>query len=106
MTDEVGAPEGCEALAPLLMGLLDGELPLAERLEVLRHLRACPACRTRLEQMRGTRDLLARTRTAITAPPALYQRIERNLNRADRQAGRTRLPRRTLYAAAAACVVG
>ena len=42
----------CEAIKPLLMGLLDNELTDTEKIEVNEHLIRCSTCRDELEQLK------------------------------------------------------
>src|SRR5438034_4330769 len=67
----------CQSLDPLVTSFVDGELPDADRHAVEEHLRACPACHSRVAAERAVHDLL-RTRKAslckAEAPDALHAR--------------------------------
>lgn len=72
--------KGCDALRDDLKAYLDGELPLARRLAVRRHLARCAACREEIAMGKriGNELRAAETVPGISAhglPPALRARI-------------------------------
>ena len=48
----------CSRMENKILGYVDGRLKEAERLEVEKHLAACPACRLRVNEFRAVSDLL------------------------------------------------
>lgn len=67
--------EPCEDWAPLLTGLVDGEIDAAHALDCERHLDTCEACRQALVGLRAVRATLARPELRYRAPPHLRERI-------------------------------
>ncbi len=76
----------CEEFAPLISGLLDGELEATEVERIRTHLRECAACALEYEELAEQRELTAGLQ--LSMPPAeawerfhlgVYQRIERAL---------------------------
>lgn len=67
--------QACEAWAPLLTGLVDGEIDAAHALDCERHLETCEACRHALVGLRAVRATLARPELRHRAPPHLRERI-------------------------------
>jgi anti-sigma factor RsiW len=66
----------CNELEPLVVPFVDGEIAEADRAHVDDHLRACPACRGRVDAERAAREAVfaARDRLRESAPPALRSR--------------------------------
>lgn len=57
----------CRTAQSRLNRYLDGELAVRERAHVEEHLANCPACRSELERLRGTADIMA----ALPQPPEI-----------------------------------
>lgn len=80
-------PLDCARLrgSPLLQVYLDGELPVAETLEVQLHLDRCPMCRQAAEHERAFRRRL-RQQVPRTMPSGdLHERVRRMIFRVDRK---------------------
>ncbi|TBW36804.1 anti-sigma factor [Siculibacillus lacustris] len=76
MTEDRGnVDDACEEWAPLLGGLVDGEIDAAHALACERHLETCEACRRRLAGIRAVRATLARPELRHRAPPHLEDKI-------------------------------
>jgi anti-sigma factor RsiW len=71
----------CQEIQPLLAAWVDGCAADAERHEVERHLRDCPACQRAVEAQQAVRRLLAvhGRSAAAPAPPGLATRIAATL---------------------------
>ena len=50
--------ESCDAMKPLLMGMMDGELTAEQAAEVTRHLNRCRHCREEFDSLRQACDPL------------------------------------------------
>jgi anti-sigma factor RsiW len=61
--------------APQLSALLDGELGPFHRWRMARHLKTCPSCAARLEELRTMQGAIRTTLIRHRAPPGLAQRI-------------------------------
>jgi mycothiol system anti-sigma-R factor len=70
----------CEEVLICLWEYLDEELRPEEAEAVAAHLRHCGACYPAYSCDRALLDLLARQRTASSAPPALVMSIRLRLN--------------------------
>jgi anti-sigma factor RsiW len=64
----------CHSVRRQLSGFLDGELPLAERCALIRHLQDCSACAARFQAYRAIASTLA-TLPAEPAPAGLALRL-------------------------------
>ena len=66
----------CQAVAPLISAMADGELNGSSRGRLEEHTSACPRCQALAKRNRGTRDALGGLRQAPTeAAPGLWERI-------------------------------
>jgi anti-sigma factor (TIGR02949 family) len=83
-------PDACATLAPLLSGLLDGELSGSERMAVEQHLEDCPACVRSLETARASRRALRNTAGMLPAPQSMRARVRVDLARERGEAQRRR----------------
>lgn len=63
----------CQDLVELVTEYLEATLPHAERTRFEEHLATCPGCRTYLEQMRQTIDLLNGHADKTTLPPEILR---------------------------------
>ena len=57
----------CTSVSPKLSAFRDGELPVADHVEVCQHLRECAPCRTALEEMDDLGLVLRRQATLVSA---------------------------------------
>jgi anti-sigma factor RsiW len=67
----------CKKLEPFVTPYVDGELDGAARVDVDRHLQACPPCHSRVAAERAVRELVQERKSTLTkecAPPALRAR--------------------------------
>ena len=64
----------CREIDPFLYPYLDGELELAERMEIESHLQACPDCRDRVRTEASLKDLV-RVKAAASAPRQLRDKV-------------------------------
>ena len=55
----------CSSIDPLVTPYVDGELPVADREAIARHLRACPPCRARVFVEQAVRDLVHARQPAL-----------------------------------------
>jgi anti-sigma factor RsiW len=69
----------CNDIRPLIEANTDGELDLAQHLEVEAHLRTCPACAREAAASRARRDALGRSLPRFAAPPALRTTLQARL---------------------------
>jgi anti-sigma factor RsiW len=67
--------------APLLSAALDGELGRFARWRMARHLKTCPSCAARLEELQTMQGAIRAGLTRHRAPPGLAQRIGNMLPR-------------------------
>jgi anti-sigma factor RsiW len=67
--------------APLLSAVLDGELGRFARWRMARHLKTCPSCAARLEELQTMHGAIRAGLTRHRAPPGLAQRIGNMLPR-------------------------
>lgn len=68
----------CKKIKDLVFAYQDGQLAELEKAEFERHLRACPACSARLEEIRNIGDLL-RTTAAPVVPGADFDKSWRKI---------------------------
>ena len=66
---------------PLLSAALDGELGWVRRWRMARHLKACPSCAAKLEELQTMQGAIRASLTRHRAPPGLAQRIGNMLPR-------------------------
>ena len=64
----------CDAALPLLYDLVDGDIGRDDAVSVALHLGSCPACGTKLMQMR-TAEAFYAAKTPVPPPPELSRRI-------------------------------
>lgn len=86
---------------------LDGELTVAENLQVLEHLQLCVACQDAFEAEKTARAALRRAQHAVHAPAGLADRLFVDLERVPSALPASAPPvrrRRVLFVAAAAAV--
>jgi anti-sigma factor RsiW len=69
----------CDDARLLLHGHLDGELDLADDLEVQRHIEQCPRCASEYAAMRALRSRLKDEAFRFEAPAALKEKIRRTI---------------------------
>ena len=69
----------CDDARVLMHGHLDGELDLADDLEVQRHIEECPRCASEYAALRAMRTRLKDEAFRFDAPPALKEKIRRAL---------------------------
>jgi anti-sigma factor RsiW len=69
----------CDDARLLLHGHLDGELDLADDLEVQRHIEQCPRCASEYAAMRALRSRLKDEAFRFEAPAALEEKIRRTI---------------------------
>jgi len=69
----------CAEMHPLLHAYTDGELDLVRSLDVEKHLHTCPACATLRNSILSLRSALRSGNLAHPAPPALRERIRRDV---------------------------
>ena len=69
----------CERLRPLIPAYADGELGVAEGLEIEAHLSRCRTCQALYEAQRGFRELIRDRAPRAKAPPELKGRIIRDM---------------------------
>ncbi|MGC2494547.1 anti-sigma factor family protein [Candidatus Binatus sp.] len=67
----------CDDARVLMHGHLDGELDLADDLEVQRHIEECPRCASEYAALRAMRTRLKDEAFRFEAPPALKEKIRR-----------------------------
>ncbi|MFZ2064044.1 MAG: zf-HC2 domain-containing protein, partial [Candidatus Binatus sp.] len=67
----------CDDARMLMHGHLDGELDLADDLEVQRHIEECPRCASEYAALRAMRTRLKDEAFRFEAPPALKEKIRR-----------------------------
>lgn len=67
----------CDDARVLMHGHLDGELDLADDLEVQRHIEECPRCASEYATLRAMRTRLKDEAFRFDAPPALKEKIRR-----------------------------
>jgi anti-sigma factor RsiW len=67
----------CDDARVLMHGHLDGELDLADDLEVQRHIEECPRCASEYAALRAMRTRLKDEAFRFDAPPALQEKIRR-----------------------------
>jgi anti-sigma factor RsiW len=67
----------CDDARVLMHGHLDGELDLADDLEVQRHIEECPRCASDYAALRAMRTRLKDEAFRFDAPPALKEKIRR-----------------------------
>lgn len=67
----------CDDARVLMHGHLDGELDLADDLEVQRHIEECPRCASEYATQRAMRTRLKDEAFRFDAPPALKEKIRR-----------------------------
>ena len=67
----------CRELVELVTAWLDDALPAPERARFEAHLADCPYCRTYLEQIRQTIQLLGRVTENDLAPEAKFALLQR-----------------------------
>lgn len=74
----------CDSHAPLISGLLDGELGPEEEVRIRTHLASCGRCALELDELRLQREITSAYRLQEPSPEAwdrfslgVYQRIER-----------------------------
>lgn len=67
--------------SPLLSAALDGELGRFAQWRMARHLKACPACAAKLEELQTMQGAIRAGLTRHRAPPGLAQRIGNMLPR-------------------------
>ena len=65
----------CSRMENKILGYVDGRLKEAERLEVEKHLAACPACRLRVNEFRAVSGLLDEL-PVIEPSPAFDLRVQ------------------------------
>ena len=65
----------CSRMENKILGYVDGRLKEAERLEVEKHLAACPACRLRVNEFRAVSGLLDEL-PVIEPSPAFNLRVQ------------------------------
>ena len=68
----------CSRMENKILGYVDGRLKEAERLEVEKHLAACPACRMRVNEFRAVSGLLDEL-PVIEPSPAFDLRVHARL---------------------------
>jgi anti-sigma factor RsiW len=71
LKDLLRLPPACESAVERLGAALDGELPEAERDELLEHMHTCPACLAVWEAFATLRDVGANTRPSARVKAAL-----------------------------------
>jgi anti-sigma factor (TIGR02949 family) len=98
----------CSTARERLYAYIDGELPAEQREAVDAHLRGCPECRHLVELERAFREIYVLPLRPDAAPPALRERLARQLAGVASPGSRPRSrSRRALVAVAlAAAVVG
>jgi anti-sigma factor RsiW len=98
----------CHAADEAFDAILDGEVPLEVRREVLAHLEGCAVCREELAYRELLRRAIRQGRDAVDTPLHLWERIGAGLDKVERR-GRGRQRRRAFLAGsaiAAAILIG
>src|SRR5689334_16312549 len=75
----------CREIDPFLYPYLDGELELAERMEIEAHLEGCSTCRDRVREESSLRDLIRVKAVATPAPPRLREAVLGGMRKAHRR---------------------
>ncbi len=94
----------CEMPLSRVHAALDGELDVADALDVERHLRSCPVCGVEYGRVLALRSAIREGSLAATAPPELEERVRRALAAAP--AGARRFAPGRALALAAALLLG
>jgi anti-sigma factor RsiW len=80
----------CDEVKLLLDAYADGELDLVRHIELETHLKACPACMHRSEEIGARRTRIRDTLPRFPASPQLRERIHASIRAEARQAARQR----------------
>src|ERR1035438_2135648 len=84
----------CHDMTELLHAHLDQELDPVRSLEAEQHLKECPACLGRYQELQALRKVIAGRSSYFEAPPALARRVRTAIRQASQpQAPPARPPR-------------